>query len=89
MKTILHFIPEGEHDAGEATVFFLLLSQLKIKLLLLKQTKDLKCFFINDVVSLSVTGSPLNLRDKRAFSTYRGMCEQHLSGEILLASGYR
>lgn len=42
VKTILHFNPEREHlDFEEVTVFFFcfLLSQLKIKLLLLKQTQ--------------------------------------------------
>lgn len=40
-KIILHFNPERKHlDSEEATVFFLLLSQLKIKLLLHKQTES-------------------------------------------------
>lgn len=50
VKTILHFNPEREHlDSEEATVFFPL-SQLKIKLLLLKQTNCV-CSLMN--ISLS------------------------------------
>lgn len=53
VKTILHFNPEREHlDSEEATVFFFLLSQLKIKLLLLKQPNCV-CSLMNIFVSCS------------------------------------
>lgn len=67
MKTILHFNPEREHlDSEEATVFFSLLSQLKIKLLLLKQPERV-CSLMTKSLSVCCISVTKRATERRQF----------------------